>query len=359
MPLRNMTPEQRFISYEAHTGNNALVFNFKNSYFREMTVLARVVLCYPNYDEVKEGDKFYEPPKYFPDDPTGLQGKKLADCVGKTLKSTDPTNNDNFYLTLDLPENKHNNLIYRVDVLFYDNSNIDKWNYDPELSPVVWQDAKGYDIGNQNFYVVNNEPLHMHGNTLSRTYGPNTFCVALSYTDEVNRVWEYYWDVVNKNANKLTTAINACNTEYKWGLNTNYKVRLNYSNTNLTAFDYCSSNIGNAQGTKYVLDQHIPYCSGLREFPSTKMFDASGTIVKIVGTVVTNGKWHYFCPACGSQLQHKTGTTFAASWIQWRLQNAKSQWVTVNNLYLPGARNRSADNTIDTSQANAFFEQSK
>ena len=359
MPLRNMTPEQRFISYEAHTGNNALVFNFKNSYFREMTVLARVVLCYPNYDEVKEGDQFYEPPKYFPDDPTGLQGKKLADCVGKTLKSTDPTNNDNFYLTLDLPENKHNNLIYRVDVLFYDNSNIDKWNYDPELSPVVWQDAKGYDIGNKNFYVVNCEPLRMHGNTITRTYGTNPFCVDLRYTDEVNAVWEYYWDVVNRNAHMLTTAINACNTEYQWGLTARFDQRLDNASHNIVAFERCWTKNGNASDYKYIMNEHIRTCGAIRKFPQTNMFSTDGTT--ITATSSKDG-WNYnlYCPGCGTKFKNLYGKyDFIVSWMSWATTSACMQWVTVQNLYLTGCRPAAADPTIDTSQANAFFEQSK
>lgn len=359
MPLRNMTSEQRFISYEAHTGNNALVFNFKNSYFREMTVLARVVLCYPNYDEVKEGDKFYEPPKYFPDDPTGLQGKKLADCVGKTLKSTDPTNNDNFYLTLELPENKHNNLIYRVDVLFYDNSNIDKWNYDPELSPVVWQDAKGYDIGNKNFYVVNCEPLRMHGNTITRTYGTNPFCVDLRYTDEVNAVWEYYWDVVNRNAHMLTTAINACNTEYQWGLTARLDQRLDNASHNIVAFERCWSPNGNTSDYKYLMNEHIPTCGAIRKFPQTTMFSADGTT--ITATSTKDGyNYNLYCPGCGTKFKNKYGRyDFIISWMSWANSSASMQWVTVQNLYLTGCRPAAADPTIDTSQANAFFEQSK
>ena len=359
MPLRNMTSEQRFISYEAHTGNNALVFNFKNSYFREMTVLARVVLCYPNYDEVKEGDKFYEPPKYFPDDPTGLQGKKLADCVGKTLKSTDPTNNDNFYLTLELPENKHNNLIYRVDVLFYDNSNIDKWNYDPELSPVVWQDAKGYDIGNKNFYVVNCEPLRMHGNTITRTYGTNPFCVDLRYTDEVNAVWEYYWDVVNRNAHMLTTAINACNTEYQWGLTARLDQRLDNANHNIVAFERCWTPNGTASDYKYLMNEHIPTCGAIRKFPQTTMFSADGTT--ITATSTKDGyNYNLYCPGCGTKFKNRYGRyDFIIKWMSWANSGASMQWVTVQNLFVTGCRPAAADPTIDTSQANAFFEQSK
>ena len=359
MPLRNMTPEQRFISYEAHTGNNALVFNFKNSYFREMTVLARVVLCYPNYAEVKEGDQFYEPPKYFPDDPTGLQGKKLADCVGKTLKSTDPTNNDNFYLTLDLPENKHNNLIYRVDVLFYDNSNIDKWNYDPELSPVVWQDAKGYDIGNKNFYVVNCEPLRMHGNSITRTYGTHPFCVDLRYTDEVNAVWEYYWDVVNRNAHMLSTAINACNTEYQWGLNAQYNHRLDYASHNLVTFDRCWTNLGTTSDYKYLMEDHIKTCQAIRMFPQTNMFSADGTTITAYSTP-DGYNYNLYCPGCHTKFKNKYNRyDFIVNQMNWARSWAVQQWVTVQNLYLSGCRQAAADPTIDTSQANAFFEQSK
>lgn len=364
MPLRNMTSEQRFISYEAHTGNNALVFNFKNSYFREMTVLARVVLCYPNYDEVKEGDKFYEPPKYFPDDPTGLQGKKLADCVGKTLMSTDPTNNDNFYLTLDLPENKHNNLIYRVDVLFYDNSNIDKWNYDSELSPVVWQDAKGYGDGNGTFYVVRNELQRMEGNTLSRAYGPNPFCREFSYTDKENREWKYYWDAVNTNASNLKTAVIACNAEYQWALPEKYDVRLSGATHNINTFGRIYGNAGSmhptAAGKPWV--DHIIACPKLSEFPYTNKianYKDYDNQIYWTGYAVGSNNSYTACPHCGNPVYPVTPTKL--SYVMTVFidgQPTPKQEITVNSAF-PIVRYRAENDTIDTSQANAFFEQSK
>ena len=360
-PLVNLGSDQYFISSAAHTGNNALVFNFKNSYFREMMVLARVVLCYPNYAEVKEGEQFYEPPKYFPDDPTGLQGKKLADCVGKTLKSTDPTNNDNFYLTLDLPENKHNNLIYRVDVLFYDNSNIDKWNYDSELSPVVWQDAKGYDNGNGTFYVVNNEPLRMHGNTITRTYGTNPFCVDLSYYDKVKREWKYYWDAVNNNAHMCANAVKACNKEYNWALGEKYDIRLTNATHNIYRFDRHIFDSG-AQYKENALDTHVRSCAGLKTFPCTNGSFVNGREIhwNMVSYKPNFGWYHSYCPLCQS-LVKSTGTdgAWVSKSIRSVLNATASQTINISDQWFVGLRNADKTTTIDTSQANAFFEQSK
>lgn len=357
-PLVNLGSDQYFISSAAHTGNNALVFNFKNSYFREMPVLARVVLCYPNYDEVKEGDKFYEPPKYFPDDPTGLQGKKLADCVGKTLKSTDPTNNDNFYLTLDLPENKHNNLIYRVDVLFYDNSNIDKWNYDSELSPVVWQDAKGYTNNNLSYYVVNNELKPLAG-TYTKPYRKQApFITHVEIHDPFQMNWEYYWDALNNNAANLKTIVDNCDNDYQWNLPNTYAQRFKGQQHNITSFrkwNWYSGSQDNASGR--IAAAHLTACSRFLAFPFTQQLTTRHedyiSFYQGGGNTIT-------CPFCAQVVISGKGYSHGNLFIDNLSDSQLYQSIThseQNPVYLLTLRHVSQREPNDVTTTNPFFEQ--
>ena len=357
-PLVNLGSDQYFISSAAHTGNNALVFNFKNSYFREMMVLARVVLCYPNYAEVKEGEQFYEPPKYFPDDPTGLQGKKLADCVGKTLKSTDPTNNDNFYLTLDLPENKHNNLIYRVDVLFYDNSNIDKWNYDSELSPVVWQDAKGYTNNNLSYYVVNNELKPLAG-TYTKPYRKQApFITHVEIHDTFQMNWEYYWDALNNNAANLKTIVDNCDLEYKWNLPKTYALRFKGIQHNISNFRKWAWYSGPwTQSDGNIAAAHLAGCTRFLEFPFTQTLTSRDPAYI---TFYQGGGNTIVCPFCGNIVFQNKGYQLGNLFID-NLSDAQLyQTLThsqTNPVYLPTVRRVSTREPNDVTTTNPFFEQ--
>ena len=357
-PLVNLGSDQYFISSAAHTGNNALVFNFKNSYFREMMVLARVVLCYPNYDEVKEGDKFYEPPKYFPDDPTGLQGKKLADCVGKTLKSTDPTNNDNFYLTLDLPENKHNNLIYRVDVLFYDNSNIDKWNYDSELSPVVWQDAKGYTNNNLSYYVVNNELKPLAG-TYTKPYRKQApFITHVEIHDPFQMNWEYYWDALNNNAANLKTIVDNCDNDYQWNLPDTYAQRFKGQQHNITSFRkwvWYGGSQDNASGR--IAATHLTACSSFLAFPFTRQLT---TRDEAYISFYQGGGNTIVCPFCSQVVFSNRANSHGNLFIDNLSDSQLYQTIThsqENPVYLSTLRHVSQREPNDVTTTNPFFEQ--
>ena len=364
MPLRNMTPEQRFISYEAHTGNNALVFNFKNSYFREMTVLARVVLCYPNYAEVKEGDKFYEPPKYFPDDPTGLQGKKLADCVGKTLMSTDPTNNDNFTLEVPLETNKHKQLIYRVDVLYYDNNHPDKWTYDAEKSPCVWQDGQG-STGSSKKWIVNNELIPLKDTRLDYSYTGSKFIRTVTHEDEHKQTWEYYWDAINTQPYEATDAFADSKKTYGWPEYNEYSATVLCSGREVTIRDFRHGtwSTSNDENSRIVWNAHLAKCTALEEFPSKARLNYTPLYVHYAVDTSTAGNYDRYCPFCLLRIDnkyHKPGPThtwrhYVHAWY------STKQWLdtSATPISLDGYRETCGDSTLDKSINDNFYEQSK
>lgn len=144
VPLRNMAPEQYYLSSEAHT----LKLDFSNSYFNRVKVRVKAVLV--NTDETEDGVDDYLTALQIsaPDvaaDPTQARVRELYPTTNWVQGVEFKSDGRSKLIELDLAENRHQNMLYRVVVEYCRHKgggNYDENNWLEIGKLLIFQDGK-------------------------------------------------------------------------------------------------------------------------------------------------------------------------------------------------------------------------
>ena len=124
-PKVNLPEGAVVISPEEQT----LVYDFSNSQFKTRKVRITKTLCYTNYKPVETEHQLWVAPVYL----NGEDGQVISSENGEV---------DDMTVTVTLPQNTIANLLWDINVEFYDEKT-GTWAEDTEVSPVIYQDGMG------------------------------------------------------------------------------------------------------------------------------------------------------------------------------------------------------------------------
>lgn len=124
-PSVNLPKGAVVISPEAQT----LVYDFSNSMFITRKVRISKTLCYTNYKPVEKEHQLWEAPVYL----NGEEGQVISTKSGLA---------EDLIVTVELPANEKVNLLWDINVEFYDEAT-GLWAVDDVVSPVIYQDGSG------------------------------------------------------------------------------------------------------------------------------------------------------------------------------------------------------------------------